>query len=250
MTRPRGAAGIGVGRRAGGPHARRRRRGWPALSALGLWIVAAWPVAGRAGAPAARAPGPAPASAPATPARSAAPRHIVSVRDSPGYRPLVDPDSAAERLGRRPDARLVAMPFAGGARSIEALGRAVLGAFHAGSVDSMLALCVRPDEFRVILWPEFSQSRPATGLRWEDAWPVLLGRLNGGSTSSVQEWGGHFYTLLRIERTAGTVQYRNFKLHDGITLVARDDEGHEVRYTGIRSIAERRGRFKIYSMSD
>ena len=82
------------------------------------------------------------------------------------------------------------------------------------------------------------------------AWPVLLGRLNGGSTSSVQEWGGHFYTLLRIERTARTVQYRNFKLHDGITLVARNDEGHEVRYTGIRSIAERRGRFKIYSMSD
>ncbi len=172
-----------------------------------------------------------------------------SVKDSPGYRPPSDPDSAAERLGRRTDAPYVRTPFTGGARSLKALGEAVLGAFHAESADSMLRLSVTPEEFRDILWPEFPQSRPATGLRWDDAWPVLFGRLNGGSLASIREFGGHVYTLLRVEAVE-VVPYKNFKLHNGVTIVARDDEGREVRYTTVRSVAERRGRFKIYSMFD
>ena len=191
------------------------------------------------------------AADPASPGAAApAPRHLVSVRDSPGYVPVVDPDSMAETLGRMPNAPLVDVPFTGGARSLEALARAVCGAFHAESVDSMLALCVNSREFREILWPEFPQSRPATGLRWDDAWQTLYGRLNGGSVSSVREYGGHVYTLVRIERTAATVPYRNFKLLNGVTLVLEDDEGQVKRLSWIRSIAERKGRFKIYSMSD
>ena len=44
--------------------------------------------------------------------------------------------------------------------------------------------------------------------------------------------------------------YKNFKLHNGITIVAKDDEGKTHRFPFIRSIAERKGRFKIYSMAD
>jgi len=142
------------------------------------------------------------------------------------------------------------VPFTGGARSMDALARAICGAFHAESVDSMLALCVNSAEFREILWPEFPQSRPATGIRWDDAWQILWGRLNGGSVASVREYGGHVYTLVRVERTAATVEYKNFKLHNGVTLVLKDDEGQVKRLSWIRSVAERKGRFKIYSMSD
>jgi hypothetical protein len=173
-----------------------------------------------------------------------------SVRDTPGYVPLADPDSAAERLGRRPNAPLVSMPFHDGAKSLEALGRAVCGALHGDTPDSLLRLCVSEQEFRVILWPEFPQSRPATGLRWDDAWPVLWGRLNGGSVSAVRESGSRVYALLRVEQTGPTTEYRNFKLHPGFVIVARDDEGHEQRFDWIRSVAERKGRFKIYSMRD
>jgi len=178
------------------------------------------------------------------------PQHLHSVRDAPGYRPLVDPDSSADKLGRRPNARAVRETFAGGATSLNGLGRLVCRALHRDEVDSLLALCVRPVEFRTILWPEFPQSRPATGLRWTDAWPILWGRLNGGSVSATREFGGHAYTFQRIERTAHTVDYRNFKLHNGVTIVARDDAGVVRKFTFIRSVAERRGRFKIYSMSD
>lgn len=175
--------------------------------------------------------------------------HLVSVRDSPGYRPLVDADSMAERLGRRMDAPRVEVPFRGGARSLEALATAVLGALHASSVDSLLRLSVSEAEFRDVLWREFPQSRPATGLHWDDAWPVLFGRLNGGSVASVREYGNRWYRLVRVEQRE-TVPYRNFRLHNGIVIVAKDDEGREVRYATIRSVAERRGRFKIYSMDD
>jgi hypothetical protein len=182
-----------------------------------------------------------------TPAASAAAQP--TVKSSPGYFAPSDPDSAAERLGRRPDAPAVSTPFTGGAKSMKALADAVLGAFHAERADSLLRLSVTAAEFRDVLWPEFPQSRPATGLRWDDAWPVLHGRLNGGSLASVREYGGHHYTLLRVE-TAIVMPYRNFKLHNGVTIVARDDTGREVRFTGIRSVAERRGRFKIHSMFD
>jgi hypothetical protein len=190
-----------------------------------------------------------PLAAPHADAASQPARRAASVKDSPGYYPPSDADSTAEQLGRRADAPTVRMPFAGGARSMKELGEAVLGALHAEDADSLLRLCVTPDEFRVILWPEFPQSRPATGLAWDDAWPVLNGRLNGGSLGSVRELGGHYYTLLRVE-TASVAPYKNFKLHNGVTVVARDDEGREVRYTTVRSVAERRGRFKIYSMYD
>ena len=172
-----------------------------------------------------------------------------SVKDSPGYVAPSDPDSAAERLGRRMNAPAVSVPFTGGAKSMKALGEAILGAFHAERADSLLQLTVTMNEFRDVLWPEFPQSRPATGLRWDDAWPVLYGRLNGGSLAAVREFGGHPYTLLRVE-VAAVVPYRNFKLHNGVAIVARDDTGREVRFTGVRSIAERRGRFKVYSMFD
>jgi len=203
---------------------------WRGLAAVGLLLVSA-----------AFLPRDTAAAQPANPAPS--------VKDSPGYVAPSDPDSTAERLGRRTAAPYVRMSFTGGSKSLKALAEAVLGAFHAESADSMLRLSVTADEFRDILWPEFPQSRPATGLHWDDAWPVLQGRLNGGSIASIREFGGHHYEFLRVE-TAAIVPYKNFKLHNGITIVARDDEGREVRYTTVRSVAERRGRFKLYSMFD
>lgn len=174
---------------------------------------------------------------------------LPSIRNSPGYVPLQDPDSLDEAAGRRTSAPRVTASFHGGARSLEALGRAVCHALHTNSADSMLALCVKSDEFRVILWPEFPQSRPATGLRWDDAWVILWGRLNGGSVSSVREYEGRYREFIRLEY-AKVVPYRNFRLYNSITITTKTDEGKIEELTFIRSIAERKGRFKIYSMRD
>ena len=202
-----------------------------------LWLAAGLAVSSHA------------ASTPAGAAAKPAAKPLVSVKDSPGYVPMHDPDSLAEVLGRRPTAPYISTPFRGGARTLEGLGRAICGALHTDAPDSMLKLCITPEEFRLILWPEFPQSRPATGLVWTDAWQVLNGRLTGGSVAFARDHGGHVYTLLKVESSDAKV-YKNFKLHNGIVLVAKDDEGKTHRFPFIRSIAERKGRFKIYSMAD
>jgi hypothetical protein len=162
---------------------------------------------------------------------------------------VVDPESTSVLLGRRPNAPRVSKPFRGGTRSLDELGRAVCRALHRSDRDSLMALCIREDEFRDILWREFPQSRPATGLTWEDGWRVLHARLLNGCNSALHEFGGRPCELVRIE-AASVVPYKNFRLHNGITIVARDAAGREVRHQWLRSVAERKGRFKIYSVRD
>ena len=44
--------------------------------------------------------------------------------------------------------------------------------------------------------------------------------------------------------------YKNFKLHMGLRLVVRDDQGQTTKMHWVRSVAERKRRFKIYSTDD
>ena len=193
----------------------------------------------------------APAAAPAgAPPDAVARRHIVSVRDSPGYVPLVDPESTSVRVGRRLNAPLVSKPFRGGAPSLDALGRSVCRALHRGNRDSLLALCVSDEEFRDILWREFPQSRPAVGLEWVDAWRILYARMHAGCSHAVRDYGGHVYAFVGFERPDSVAHYRNFTLRSGLTMVARDDEGRVQKWRWLRAVAERKGAYKIYSTED
>lgn len=173
----------------------------------------------------------------------------VSVRDSPGWRPLVDPESTSVALGRRVSAPLVRKPFRGGAAGLQGLGRAILEDLHEAHSDSLLALCVTDEEFRDILWREFPQSRPAVGLQWDDAWKILWARLHAGSSHAVRDYGGHRYDFVALECDS-VMRYRNFKMYSRLTLVARSDEGELVRMKWLRGVVERGGRCKIYSTED
>ena len=185
-----------------------------------------------------------------TTAPAAPPERHGSVTLEPGYVPPNDPESSSVRIGRRVNAPYVKMPFTGGARSLEELGRKVCHALDYETADSLFTLTVGQDEFRYILWPEFPMSRPATGITWQDGWLFLYGRLHQGSAIAIREHGGHAYQFVRFDRYDSTVAYKNFKLHNGLILVARDEGGKTEEFHWLRSVAERKGRFKIYSMSD
>ncbi len=175
---------------------------------------------------------------------------VYSVKDSPGYFPPADPESASVRIGRRVNAPLIKKSFNGGGASMKELGTMICRVFErTPKVDSLMMLSVSRDEFEVILWPEFPQSRPATGLTGEDAWRVLYPRLVNGNNSALISYGGGLYEFLRFE-VDSVAKYKNFKLHNGVTLVARGADGEETRMDWIRSIAERSGRFKLYSVRD
>ena len=215
-------------------------RGRAAVVFACLAVLAAGPASRAAVTPDERG-----AARPATPAAA-----TPSTRQSPGWYPAVDPESASVRIGRRLGAPRVSAPFSGGARTLDDLGRAVCRLLAHGDRDSLRALCVTDREFRDILWREFPQSRPATGLQWEDGWRVLDMRLLSGTNDAVGEFGGHYWQFLRFERTDTVAVYKNFRLHNGLVLVVRDERGGTERWGWLRSVAERNGRFKIYSVRD
>ncbi len=216
------------------------RREGAALALLALLAVAG--TAASRATPAPPHPTPLPATAPKE-------KHG-SVEQEPGWYPAADPESSSVRIGRRLSAPRVSKLFHGGAHSLNDLGREVCRALEYDHSDSLLTLCVHEDEFRDILWREFPQSRPATGIQWGDAWMFLWGRLHGGSVAAMRDHGGHRYEFIRFERYDTTAVYKNFKLHNGLVLFARDDEGQIQRFTFLRSAVERKGAFKIYSMKD
>ncbi len=174
---------------------------------------------------------------------------IRAARIRQGWYPPADPESASVRIGRR-DAPLVSLPFSGGKRSLTALGRAVVSNLSSNAPDSLLSLCVTKQEFEVILWPEFPQSRPATGLLPMDGWRVLDNRLISGTRGAAADWGGQPWTFVRIEATGGVTKFRNFNLYRGIVIVVKDEAGVEQRFDFLRTVAERKGVFKLYSLRD
>jgi len=180
---------------------------------------------------------------------SVPPRRPVSVKDSPGYVPLLDPESLSVALGRRTNAPRVSRRFAGGAASLDDLGRAICRALHHASRDSLTGLCVSQREFCDILWREFPQSRPATGIPCGDAWFFVMTRNRKGCTQAVRDLGGRYYELLHVQADS-IARYRNFRLYSRLTLVVRGDANDTLRWGWVKAVAERKGSFKIFSVRD
>jgi hypothetical protein len=172
-----------------------------------------------------------------------------SVAQEPGYYPANDPESSSVRIGRRVNAPIVNDRFVGGAHSMEDLGRRVCAALRNNRADSLMMLTLAENEFHTIMWPELPQSRPATGIEWTDGWLFLYARVHAGCAHAARDWGGHTYHFARFE-SESTQVFKNFKLHSGLTLVARDEFGQLQRMTWLRSVIERKGAFKICSTDD
>jgi len=172
-----------------------------------------------------------------------------SLEGTPGYTPPVDPDSEAVITGHR-KAPLVSQPFTGGAASVSGVARALLRSLAAKDRERFSDLCITRSEFSSILWPEFPQSRPVTGATADDGWYFLVRRNSGGVARALNEYAGQRLTLVRVERAQPVERYRNFTLYRGLTIVAKDSTGALVRLDDLRTVAERKGVFKIYSMRD
>lgn len=180
---------------------------------------------------------------------SAPHRHPASVKDSPGYVPLVDPESLSAVTGRRMGVPRVSKRFAGGAHGLDDLGRTICRLLSHERQDSLELLCVRQDEFRDILWREFPQSRPATGIHWSDAWFFAMTRNRKGCSQAVRDLAGTTYDLVRV-RADSTLRYRNFTLYTRITLTVRGCAGDTLNWDWVRAVVARKGAYKILSLKD
>ena len=172
------------------------------------------------------------------------------LKNAPGYHPPADPESMSVVIGRRANAPAIKALFVGGTRSLDDLGRAVCWALHHSNRDTLLRLCVTGEEFDRIMWREFPQSRPATGIQVDDAWLLLANRNTGGISRALQDHAGRHLRFVRWERGKPASVFRNFRLHEQLTLIALNEQGAEERIDVVRAAAERRGAFKLYSMKD
>jgi hypothetical protein len=221
-------------------HPRTRRR----LLAAGIVVLATFAIVAGFGRSAASDTEPKPWSPP-----DAKHQPHSSIKDSPGYVPLVDPESSAVLLGRRVRAPIVAMPFKGGTRTMNELGLAVCRAVHHKSLDSLMTLCVADSEFRVILWPEFPNSRPATGIQWDFAWITLYARFHAGCSQTIRDYGGHYYEFLSLQPDSIT-QFKNFRMYSRISMFVKNEGGEVEQWKWLRAVVERKGRYKIYATND
>lgn len=171
------------------------------------------------------------------------------LEQSPGYFPPDDPESMSVITGRR-EARPVTGEFTGGAPTFETLLQAVLVAIERGDEATLHALRVSRAEFERYLWPEFPQSRPITNIQAGDAWTFVQNGSLAGAGRAVGSYGGRRFTVLSVA-SSGALPYTNFTLWRDIVITARDESSGEIQTLRfLPAVAERRGRFKVFSYKD
>jgi hypothetical protein len=186
-------------------------------------------------------------SAVRSPAPQARPRS--PLERSPGYFPPDDPESMSVITGRR-EAKAVDLPFSGGAATREDLAQMLLAALNARDGRALHALRVTKEEFSIILWPEFPESRPVTNITADDAWGMAIAQSVAGAGRAVGQYGGKDLALLRVE-SEPPIPYRNFVLYKGVSIVVRDrSTGAENRLSFAPSFVERNGRVKALIFRD
>jgi hypothetical protein len=179
------------------------------------------------------------------------PGQPTSLREAyPDYRPGAnDPEIESTRTGRREVAIHDRTFDAGGAASLDELVAAVLSGVDRADGEALDRTAVTFHDFNSILWPEMPQSRPAANVPAGEAWDFLRRRHLSAFNRVSGELSGQGLVPHEI-RIGKVVEYTNFRLHDDIRVIAVDAAGNAYDFPMIRTVAECRGRFKLYSTRD
>lgn len=179
------------------------------------------------------------------------PGRPTSLRDAyPDYRPGAnDPEIESTRTGRRTVAVHERTFEAGGAASLADLARDVVSGIDRGDAAALDRAAITFGDFRDILWPEMPQSRPAANVPAGEAWDFLRRRHLSAFNRTAGDVAGTGLQVFSIE-VGKVVEYTNFRLHDDLRVTVVDARGDVIHFPVIRTVAECRGRFKLYSTRD
>jgi hypothetical protein len=163
--------------------------------------------------------------------------------------PKEDPELYTIEQGRR-DVDPIDTPFEGGASSATELALMILDALEYKDTETLGRLRVTYPEFRDILWPEFPESRPATGISADDAWILMRTDIASGALYGINHYGGMPLEFEALSFETGLIRFTNFNLYKGVRIhVRRPDGGPEIlRF--VNTIVERDGKWKVYGYRD
>lgn len=181
---------------------------------------------------------------------ASAPRARSPLERSAGYYPPADPESSSVRRGRRLHAKAVRLPLVDAARSLTDLAQLLIAGLEARNEKALHLRRLTRNEFEVICWPEFPESRPITRITAQDAWELSDPTSQSGASRALSTYGGRPLSLIRV-RSSARETYRNFVLHRGVVIEARDEQsGAVVALSFAPSVVERKGRFKVLMYKD
>lgn len=173
-----------------------------------------------------------------------------SLDNSRGFAVAYDPEWRTAVAGVRP-APEPGLSLFGGRSSPDELVRAVVAATAHDDQLAMIDLAIRKEEFEVICWPSFPQSRPYLRVPWTEAWGFQYANLLGGSRQGIREVQGRDVEVVEV-KVASVKDYNGwFRIHSGVQIQARDTRSGElVEFDYVDSIIERDGTFKVFLYKD
>lgn len=178
-------------------------------------------------------------------------RHFRSSLDnSEGFAVAYDPDWRVAVTGVRP-APEPGLMLHGGRASVRELVQGVLAGAIAQDQQALVDFAIRKEEFEIICWPSFPQSRPYLRVPVTEAWGFQYANLLGGSREGMRQAGQRDLELREISIGSSREYNGWFTLHNGVRIHAVDRaSGEEVTLTFLDSIIEQDGEYKVFLYKD
>ena len=156
-----------------------------------------------------------------------------------------DPEWRAAVEGRR-RVPVNDLTLIGGASSLEELGKFVLLALEQDDSDALDQFRMSRDEYQLLCWPEFPQSRPFLRIPEDEAWTMHFANMRKGAVKTFNRWRGRNFELIQIK--PGTVEkFTNFDLISDVDLVVNDvDTGASIVIRALESVIVCRGTVKVF----
>lgn len=159
--------------------------------------------------------------------------------------PYYDPEWRAKIEGKRTvevhDLRLTSTTS-----SLDELARFFLMALAERDGQALDQIRVTRDEFQLICWPEFPQSRPYLRIPPDEGWTFHMASMQRGAKKALTEYGGRNFSLTSL-RVGSEERFTNFDLLTGIELVVQDeDSGESLVLDAFETVIRCRGEYKGY----
>ena len=176
-------------------------------------------------------------------------RFRTSLDNSPGFVVAYDPEWRTQIEGKRevPDP---GFELFGGAETLRGLLQQVLDRLADEDEQGLVDLALRKEEYEIICWPSFPQSRPFLRYEWEEAWGFQYASIVGGIKEGIRQGGGRSLDVANVAYDA-IRDYDHFRVYENVKIGARDrDTGETIELTFVDAVIERNGVFKVFLYTD
>ncbi len=156
--------------------------------------------------------------------------------------------ASCDSAPRASEAGNLGPPLSSTFESPEALAVAVLEAFAREDVETLKALPLSKEEFRLYVWPKLPASRSERNIPFDYGWTDLHQKSVQSISSNFARYKGRRFELLSIGFQGEETDYESFVVRRKSELLVKDrDTGEKLTVALFGSVMEWNGRYKVFS---